>query len=64
MRRILPVRLAGLPWPLPASLIPELEEVVQHGSAEKRAEMLSGITNLFLDGAAISTRIMSRCSMT
>src|ERR1019366_8989128 len=30
---------------------PELEEVVQHGSAEKRAETLRRITSLFLDGA-------------
>ena len=36
---------------LPASLLPELEEVVQHGSAEKRAETLRRITSLFLDGA-------------
>lgn len=36
---------------LPASLLPELEDVVQHGSAEKRAETLRKITTLFLDGA-------------
>ncbi|HEY1310527.1 MAG TPA: DUF2336 domain-containing protein, partial [Pseudolabrys sp.] len=35
----------------PASLLPELEQVVQHGSVEKRAEMLRRITSLFLDGA-------------
>jgi len=35
----------------PASLLPELEDVVQHGSAEKRAEALRRITTLFLDGA-------------
>jgi uncharacterized protein (DUF2336 family) len=35
----------------PASLLPELEDVVQHGSAEKRAETLRRITTLFLDGA-------------
>jgi uncharacterized protein (DUF2336 family) len=35
---------------VPASLLPELEEVVQHGSAEKRAETLRRITSLFLDG--------------
>ena len=35
----------------PASLLPELEDVVQHGSAEKRAEMLRRITGLFLEGA-------------
>jgi uncharacterized protein (DUF2336 family) len=34
-----------------ASLIPELERVLQQGSPEKCAEMLSGITNLFLSGA-------------
>jgi uncharacterized protein (DUF2336 family) len=37
----------------PASLLPELEDVVQHGSAEKRAETLRRVTSLFLDGAAI-----------
>lgn len=35
----------------PASLLPELEDVVEHGSAEKRAETLRRITSLFLDGA-------------
>jgi uncharacterized protein (DUF2336 family) len=35
----------------PASLLPELEDVVQNGSAEKRAETLRRITGLFLDGA-------------
>jgi uncharacterized protein (DUF2336 family) len=35
---------------VPASLLPELEEVVQHGSAEKRSETLRRITSLFLDG--------------
>src|SRR3974377_1163269 len=39
----------------PASLLPELEEVVQHGSAEKRAETLRRITTLFLDGAPAFT---------
>ena len=34
------------------SLIPELEEVVQHGSREKRAETLQRITALFLNGAS------------
>ena len=34
------------------SLIPELEEVVQRGSREKRAETLTRITALFLDGAS------------
>ena len=33
------------------SLIPELEEVVQHGSRQKRVETLRRITALFLDGA-------------
>lgn len=33
---------------VPASLLPELEEVVQHGSAKRRAETLRRITNLFL----------------
>jgi len=34
-----------------ASLIPELEEVVQHGSPERRAETLRRVTTLFLNGA-------------
>ena len=34
-----------------ASLLPELEKVVQHGSAEKRAATLDRITSLFLAGA-------------
>ena len=34
------------------SLIPELEDVVQHGSREKRVETLQRITALFLDGAS------------
>jgi uncharacterized protein (DUF2336 family) len=38
---------------VPASLLPELEDVVQHGSAEKRAETLRRITTLFLDGAGL-----------
>lgn len=33
------------------SLIPELEEVVQHGSRQKRVATLQRITRLFLDGA-------------
>lgn len=33
------------------SLIPELEQVVQHGSPEKRVETLQRITTLFLDRA-------------
>ena len=37
---------------VPASLLPELEDVVQHGSPEKRAETLRRVTSLFLDGAA------------
>jgi uncharacterized protein (DUF2336 family) len=36
----------------PASLIPELEEVIQHGSPERRAETLKRITTFFLDGAS------------
>ncbi len=35
-----------------ASLIPELEEVLQHGSREKRADTLKRITSLFVDGAS------------
>ena len=34
----------------PASLIPELEDVIQHGSPERRAQTLQRITALFLDG--------------
>jgi uncharacterized protein (DUF2336 family) len=34
-----------------ASLIPELEDVIQHGSREKRIETLRRITKLFIDGA-------------
>lgn len=34
------------------SLIPELEQVVQHGTREKRAETLERITSLFLNGAS------------
>ncbi len=34
------------------SLIPELEEVLQHGSREKRADTLRRITSLFVDGAS------------
>jgi uncharacterized protein (DUF2336 family) len=34
------------------SLIPELEEVVEHGTSERRAEALKRITAFFLDGAS------------
>jgi uncharacterized protein (DUF2336 family) len=34
------------------SLIPELEQVVQNGTREKRVETLQRITSLFLDGAS------------
>jgi uncharacterized protein (DUF2336 family) len=36
---------------MPASLLPELEEVLQRGSPGRRAEMLRRITDLFLGGA-------------
>ena len=36
----------------PASLIPELEDVIQHGSPERRVLTLQRITSLFLDGAS------------
>jgi uncharacterized protein (DUF2336 family) len=36
-----------------ASLIPELEEVLKHGSPERRAEMLNRVTKLFLDRASL-----------
>jgi uncharacterized protein (DUF2336 family) len=35
-----------------ASLIPELEDVIQHGTRQKRAEMLQRITILFVHGAS------------
>ena len=35
----------------PASLIPELEDVLQNGSADRRARALQRITSLFLNGA-------------
>ena len=34
-----------------ASLIPELEDVIQHGSQDKRAATVKRIANLFVDGA-------------
>jgi uncharacterized protein (DUF2336 family) len=37
---------------VPVSIIPELEEAIQHGSPERRVLMLERITNLFIDGAA------------
>jgi len=36
----------------PASLIPELEEVIQRGTPDRRARALERITTLFLDGAS------------
>jgi len=35
-----------------ASLIPELEDVIQHGSLERRSKMLQRIANLFIDSAS------------
>src|SRR6266700_5296005 len=35
-----------------ASLIPELEDVIQNGTAERRAKTVQRIANLFVDGAA------------
>jgi uncharacterized protein (DUF2336 family) len=35
----------------PVSIIPELEEAIQHGSPERRVLMLERITALFIDGA-------------
>ena len=35
-----------------ASLIPELEDVIQNGSADRRATTVQRIANLFVDGAA------------
>jgi uncharacterized protein (DUF2336 family) len=37
---------------VPVSLIPELEDVIQHGSPERRILTLQRITALFLDGAS------------
>lgn len=34
-----------------ASLIPELEDIIQHGSKERRAATVKRIANLFVDGA-------------
>ena len=34
-----------------ASLIPELEDVIQHGSQDKRATTVKRIANLFIDGS-------------
>jgi uncharacterized protein (DUF2336 family) len=34
-----------------ASLVPELDDVLSHGSVEKRADTLRRITNLFIDGS-------------
>jgi uncharacterized protein (DUF2336 family) len=36
---------------VPASIIPELEDAIQHGSPQRRALMLAQITALFIDGA-------------
>jgi uncharacterized protein (DUF2336 family) len=41
----------GLKMGAALSLIPELEDVIQHGSRRKRAETLQRITTLFLAGA-------------
>src|SRR3984893_19556670 len=35
------------------SLIPELEDIVQHGSSRRRAQALRRITSLFLVGASL-----------
>lgn len=35
-----------------ASIIPELEEAVQHGSPERRGDILERVTTLFLEGAS------------
>jgi uncharacterized protein (DUF2336 family) len=42
----------GLGMTVATSLIPELEDVIQHGTAEKRAQTLERITTLFLHGAS------------
>jgi uncharacterized protein (DUF2336 family) len=38
---------------VPASLIPELEEILQHGSLERRTQTLERMTALFLNGASL-----------
>src|SRR5687768_3640359 len=43
---------AGSAMTVPASLISELEEVIQRGTAERRAQTLSRIARLFLPGAS------------
>ena len=50
--RVFRKNLMGFRMGAKLSLIPELEEVVQHGSREKRVETLQRITALFLDGAS------------
>jgi uncharacterized protein (DUF2336 family) len=40
------------PMNTPASLIPELENVIQTGTPERRAQMLKHITALFVEGAS------------
>jgi uncharacterized protein (DUF2336 family) len=45
-------RRLGLCMSAYASLIPELEDVIQHGSYAKRAETVRRIASLFIDGAA------------
>ena len=39
--------------PAAPSLIPELEDIVRHGSPRRRAQALRRITTLFLDGASL-----------
>jgi uncharacterized protein (DUF2336 family) len=41
----------GRPMSVTASLIPELESIVHHGSQAKRAKMLQRIADLFIEGA-------------
>jgi hypothetical protein len=47
-----------------ASLIPELEAIIQHGTQEKRAATLQRIANLFVDGAQHFKRRSQACSTT
>src|SRR4051794_18460194 len=42
----------GMRMAAPVSLLPELEDVIQCGSPERRADALQRITTLFLDGAS------------
>jgi uncharacterized protein (DUF2336 family) len=52
-RRAFSALRVGLQMSAARSLIPELEDIVQHGSPRRRAQALRRITTLFLDGASL-----------